>query len=268
MTAKPTSKQFTELNRFLFGCQAAANPPPPRPVLGLAWRANHPAEALWRAHPRTLGDVMHACVELPFATEEQLPDERPARVAMLLGWLRQIPAFQWLSKEPNVEGALLSFERIKKRRLNNPTFSDDLAEIRFWTLVSWAPCSLTVPKLPPLTKDDRNWVVNAAKKLARLNREKTLARDARVSAADNKTFLALLEKLQKLQAIDRAVRNDGSRENRQLVQSLAAMSIEVFGDAPPALIVALAAMTDNNNYDKPAITKLITELKNRRASRR
>jgi hypothetical protein len=184
-----------------------------------------------------------------------------------VSWLHRFPAFKWLEKEPSVVGALASFKRVQKKRPLDAKFSDDFAEIRFWTLASWAPRSLNVSRKKSLDKAGREQVIAAAKKLSQVARDSAVFRDANIDLPESQLFLSVLDQLQSLSVVAKRRRTDAFSAGREFVISLSAMSIMLFDDAPPALICELAAM-GVSNPDVNQITHQISDYKRARASKR
>ena len=138
MVEKPTALEIHQLHSFLAGCERAAVSPPPRVPLaanvglfGSLIAPLHPTDSVLgrAAYDFSLADVM-GHTPFPFATEE-LSGDRAERISKLNSWLELFPAYIWMALQPTIKGGLEAFQRVCKRRMSQPKFTDDLAIFRY-----------------------------------------------------------------------------------------------------------------------------------------
>ncbi|RYE02130.1 MAG: hypothetical protein EOP50_00790 [Sphingobacteriales bacterium] len=214
------------------------------------------------SYPLTLQEVMGPGQACPQDDGARLGNSRSDRIRQLELWLNQFEAYKWLKRQPAASGALTSFVVIQKRRKTDAKFADDLALFRFWKLGVFAAMFMDSKFPTQPSADDRTKAVTAAKQLLAVAKRTTLLRDAGIEFPQSEQFRQGLASIARL-SVERRKRVDAHADDRLYVQMLAAEADRLFGDVPPSLICAFAALKVKNP-DKAAITRRISEYKKAR----
>jgi hypothetical protein len=117
---------------------------------------------------------------------------------------------------------------------------------------------------PPPDADQRQQAIGAARKLRELDGKTSLLFAASVRYPESEKFLTALRQLEALAALKRRKRNDAFTPDRKYVEGITSIALQIFGDAPPALICEVAALKVKNP-DKVSITKQVSAYKKQHA---
>jgi hypothetical protein len=264
--ARATAEERIHLWQFLGRCEQAAEPPPVSSTSALSTLLGR---GFLADFPKRFGDLRLSGVPKTVSFPEELPDDRPGRIAMLARWLKRFPAYKRLAAEQAVMDAQESFERARKHKKHrgNPRLGDDLVHFRFWHWIALAEVMRDVQAKPPPDADERASAVKAAKRLLQLAKKTSLLSDLGDLGHlnDRDIFERGLRKVEALAAVELSARFDDHSSHRNYLGHLTRafkVEFDVVLPTPIAHLSALRGEGTDLTHDVKLVSKYAKEFGN------